>query len=96
MANVIEIKDGILRTEAGEVYFTPYEQSLVEALLAARPRLLSLSQLIESVYQHPRDEPEWPEESVKMLLSRVRKKLLKVGLSLTSSRGHGRGYRIEP
>ena len=92
-----EIKDGILCTEVGAVYFSPYEQHLVEALLAVRStgRLLPLSYLVESLYQYPRDEPEWPEEVVKMLLSRIRKKLPKVGLLLTSSRGHGRGYRIE-
>lgn len=86
-----------MTTEIGSVYFTPYEEQLVDSLLAGRPsgRLMSLGQLIESLYVYPRNEPEWPEESVKMLLSRVRKKIPKVGLALTSSRGHGRGYRIE-
>ncbi len=97
MAKVIEIKDGILRTDAGEVYFSPFEERLVEVLLAGRPtdRLISLDQLITSLYQYPRDEPDGAEDSVKTLLSRIRMKLPQAGLSLSSSRGHGRGYRIE-
>ena len=88
------IEDGVFTTEIGKVYFTPYEEFLVTRILDAG-RLVSLEHLIASLYVHPREEPEWPEDAVKMLLSNARRKLKSVGRQLTESRGHGRGYRIE-
>ncbi len=93
MADIIEIRDGIMTTSVGSIYFTPYQEHLVADILAGKGRLVGLGQLIEGLYQHPRDEPEWPDPTVKMHLSNARKKLKRVGLRLVNIAN--RGYRIE-
>ena len=92
MANDIEIKDGTITTERGTVYFTRSEEALVKAILAGGGRLISLEHLIGVLYEQ-RDEPEWPEETVLMLLSNARKKLARVGLKVVNVAR--RGYRID-
>ncbi len=76
------------------VYFTDYEQCLVDKIRRGGDRFTSLQNLITDLYEF-RDEPEWPEPAVKVLLGRARKKLEADGQELLVN-VRRRGYRIEP
>ncbi len=83
--------EGTLTTEVGSAYLTLYEEHLIADILRGKGRLMTVEYLITSLYA-TRREPEWPEATVKVILSNARKKLRTIGRVLVCI--VNRGYKI--
>lgn len=76
-----------------EVRYGSQAYQLVLVLIAVYPRSVSLSDLVAEVYG--RREPEWPEDSLRSLISYTRRKIKPYGWSISASRGASVGtYKL--
>jgi DNA-binding response OmpR family regulator len=82
----------------GGVQLTQAEMDLFEALYDAGARGLTIEQMLDALYGHKPecDQPEGGSNIISVIMSRLRPKLRKIGLFITSgTRGHGGSiYRL--
>jgi DNA-binding response OmpR family regulator len=79
-----------VRINGRPVRLMPQRHKILAALLLNRGRLVSLNDLIGMVWPHPDNEPEWPENVVKVQVSKMRQQVGKWVIETV----WGRGFRI--
>lgn len=57
------------------VSLTPKEVEMLLVMLMRRPAPITADDMVEMVYRDPEAEPEWPVNVLRVLMSRLRKKL---------------------
>jgi DNA-binding response OmpR family regulator len=75
------------------VMLTPKEYALFDCLHRARTSVVSKDRLMESMYGDG-DEPDW--KILDQFLHRMRKKLVKLGISINVVRNEGYYLRFDP
>ncbi len=86
----IEVKLGYVILKRKYIHLTPNEAKILEALINASPRFVTIFYLLESSYTL---EADWPmSKTVEVVICRIRKKLIGTGFWIENN--HGIGYRF--
>lgn len=82
----LDVRTNVVSTGSDPIDMTPREIMVLQALMMASGRLLSKSQLLESITNF---EEEVSENAIEQYVSRVRKKLTPHGVTIHAARGLG-------
>jgi DNA-binding winged helix-turn-helix (wHTH) protein len=81
-------------TVAGRLVALQMAPLVAARLLCARPgAVVSVEDLCAAIWGNPDQEPEWPDSALRVTMTRLRKALAPVGLTVINVRKHG--YRLE-
>ncbi len=83
----LEVRAGVVVSDTGMTVFGPVSTGIIRALSTGP---LSTEQLIDLVYGHADDVPEWPAGSLHVMIHKLRERLPTIGWTI-ENRGIGFG-----
>ncbi len=90
----LEIRAGGVFSSGGSIRLGPVATAIVRSLLAGP---LTTDQLVERVYGAAADAPEDPGDAITLTVSKLRRRLPRIGWTIVNPYGTGRGgavYRL--